>query len=340
VRSTLQAVPATVPDPFLNHTKKLILFGVLWFGIALGPAAHVIPSHILRADRYLYLPLAGLAVAVAMSLVSIGNVCEERTSVVRRMAMATVGLAVIAALALGSAEQIQIWRSSLSAWEHCLRLHPNSAKAHDAFADNLVADGQIQRAVDHYQESLRLNPKNTDAAVNLILKLSADKPEMRDYETAISMVEKYCEMTHRRNPEILHTAAVAYTNFGRDLESAGYFDHALECYEKALSANPDYEICLFNLALLLATCPDEKLRRPDEAVRLAEKACLAVDDPRHNDLMILAAAYAEADRIDDAISSTEKAIRLAEASGDVELIGQLRGSLTQYQDRARAESQR
>ena len=48
--------------------QRVLAFGLLWFGIALAPTAQVIPHHIARADRFLYLPLVGLSILLAGSL--------------------------------------------------------------------------------------------------------------------------------------------------------------------------------------------------------------------------------------------------------------------------------
>jgi Flp pilus assembly protein TadD len=95
---------------------------------------------------------------------------------------------------------------------------------------------------------------------------------------------------------------------------------------------------MFNLALLLTSCADRNLRRPDEAVRWAEKACQMVKQPDANQLMILAIAYAQAGQSDMALETTEKAIREAEARGDTDLAELLRGRLRLYRDEVSTES--
>ena len=48
--------------------RQLVLFGLLWFGLALAPVSQIMPHHVHRAERFLYLPLVGLAITVAMGL--------------------------------------------------------------------------------------------------------------------------------------------------------------------------------------------------------------------------------------------------------------------------------
>lgn len=67
-------------------------------------------------------------------------------------------------------------------------------------------------------------------------------------------------------------------------------------------------------AWLLATCSDASVRDGAEAVKAALKAVALEDSYQNED--VLAAAYAEAGRFDDAIASETKAIDMAKRSGD------------------------
>ena len=60
--------------------RTLIVFGLLWFGLALGPTSQIIPHHVDRADRFLYLPLVGLALAAAMGLRPLLNALKHQAA--------------------------------------------------------------------------------------------------------------------------------------------------------------------------------------------------------------------------------------------------------------------
>jgi hypothetical protein len=77
---------------------------------------------------------------------------------------------------------------------------------------------------------------------------------------------------------------------------------------------------LNNLAWTFATSPDAKVRNGKRAVELAERACTFTDFKQTIFVGTLAAAYAEAGRFDDAISTAEKACALAEKSGEQNLL--------------------
>jgi protein O-mannosyl-transferase len=76
---------------------------------------------------------------------------------------------------------------------------------------------------------------------------------------------------------------------------------------------------LGQLAWLLATVKDDKLRDGAEAVRLAEEVCRQTERKVPALLDVLAAAYAEAGRFDDAAQTAAEAQRLAAEQGNSQL---------------------
>lgn len=73
---------------------------------------------------------------------------------------------------------------------------------------------------------------------------------------------------------------------------------------------------LNNLAWILATCGDENVRNGAEATRCAEKACALTGYRQARLTGTLAAAYAEAKRFPEAISTGQMTVKLANDAGD------------------------
>ena len=87
-----------------------------------------------------------------------------------------------------------------------------------------------------------------------------------------------------------------------------------------MQTHPDLPELNNNLAWLLATCPDARVRDGAQAVQLAERACALTKYGVTPMVGTLAAAYAEAGRFDDAIAMAEKACALASESGQQNLL--------------------
>src|SRR6185369_18017737 len=93
---------------------------------------------------------------------------------------------------------------------------------------------------------------------------------------------------------------------------------------------PDSLNDLNNLAWILATDPDETLRNGAEAVRHAEHACELTGRQQAIFLGTLAAAYAEANRFPEAVTTAEQAVKLATATGQKDLAKSDQASLELY----------
>ena len=95
--------------------------------------------------------------------------------------------------------------------------------------------------------------------------------------------------------------------------AAGHYSPARVLLNAGLQARPNDADLLRRLAWLLATCPDESLRKPKRALRLAKRVARAKGKPSAVDLDVLAAALATAGRCDEAVGVAEKALKLAKA---------------------------
>jgi tetratricopeptide (TPR) repeat protein len=307
--------------------RLTVVFGLAWFAIALGPTSQIMPHHIDRADRFLYLPLVGLVAAVAVLVVPLG--CEPKR---RKMTAAIVlGVSILVVLSVRSVRQIPVWRTSVSLWEDCLEFNPANAFAHACLADTLSDKGRFPEAIEHYEISLQVSPEDVPTLGDYAFRLAAYREEeYRDYGRAIALAERGCRLSDWEDSRICHVLALAHMNYATALSGAGQFDRAIEHYRSAIDADPDYEVPLFNLAMLLATCSDPTFRQPDEAVRLAERACALVEHPNPIQLSLLAQVCAETGRSGKAMAAIEMAIRRAQSLGDMETVGHLRDWQVSY----------
>jgi len=120
---------------------------------------------------------------------------------------------------------------------------------------------------------------------------------------------------YRRAIQINPNRPEIFFHLGMVLGRAERNHEAVVQYREALRLNPDLAGGLNNLAWLLATCPDDELRNGPEAVRLAEHACELTHYGEPLFIGTLAAAYAEAGRYAEAVTTAEKAEQLATRAG-------------------------
>ena len=175
--------------------------------------------------------------------------------------------------------------------EHLLRaieLEPDMAKAHHNLASILTLQGDLDGAITQYQETLRLDPDYAEARTNL----ATVQLQRRQWEVA----------------------AVRYSS-GEALLKQQRTKDAVEQFHAALQFRPDWPEVLNNLAWLLATHPSREARNGVEAVPLALRACELTSGTNFWLLSTLAAAYAEAGRFPEAVTTQQKVCDLAATQG-------------------------
>jgi tetratricopeptide (TPR) repeat protein len=131
----------------------------------------------------------------------------------------------------------------------------------------------------------------------------------------------------------LHAApsnAVIHFNLGTALLKSGRPQAAVSAYRQALREDPRLAGAKLQLAWVLATAEDDTVRDGAEAVRRAEDVRSEFGDGHARLLDVLAAAYAEAGRFDDACRMASIGIGLAASNGLAEHLEPFRARLVLY----------
>ena len=124
--------------------------------------------------------------------------------------------------------------------------------------------------------------------------------------------------------------AQAQYNLGAALVRLGKLQEAMGHWEQALRSKPDYAEVENNLAWLLATLATADGGDPVRAVTLAQRACELTNDRVPEYLDTMAVAYAAAGRFNDAITAAQKALDLARATNQPQLVQGIATRLEMY----------
>jgi len=210
--------------------------GWLWYLITLAPVIGLVQigSH-ARADRYTYIALIGLFIA----LVWLGN------EAVRKMPRhkfigGLAGLALLAVMSMWSASQVAVWKDSKTLFRHALKVTTGNYLAHGNLGAALFNAGQIDEAINHLKLAINLRADLTDVRVNLGMALLVKG----DVEEAFRYMQSVLDAN------AMHEKA----NLTMGLVRAKQGDHgkAIEYYRKALGINPRRFETHYNLGLSLA----------------------------------------------------------------------------------------
>jgi tetratricopeptide (TPR) repeat protein len=193
-----------------------------------------------HADRYTYLPLTGLAIALAWGAPDLLGALRVG-AVARRRALALAGVAAVAALAGASRAQLRHWRDSEALFRHALAVTEGNYIAHAHLGDALLARGEGALAVQHWEEAVRLRPDFLEAANNLawLLATSPDA-SLRDPERALAVAGSAARLVagDREAPpaeraSVLDTLAAAQAAAGRFPAAAATAERAVALAEAA-----------------------------------------------------------------------------------------------------------
>jgi len=307
------------------------IVGWLWYLGMLVPMIGLVQvGQQARADRYMYLPLIGLAIAAAWGA---HDAVRGRTG---RRALGAAGAAVVLLLGVRTWDQVGVWRDSRTLFEHALAVTERNFKAHVGLGDTLRRDGLYAEALVQYDAAIELYPRwlkahlgragsllgmgdleGAAASYESALGIRPDQPAVRG-DLGVLLVKIGRVDDGLRELERLiqdgEASADVYVFLASRSFTQGQPDEAAAHYREALLREADHPAATNNLAWLLATSRDPNVRNPAEAVAHAERAALRDgSDPRVLDT--LAAAYAAAGRTDDAVRTAADArARVPDAS--------------------------
>jgi cytochrome c-type biogenesis protein CcmH/NrfG len=123
---------------------------------------------------------------------------------------------------------------------------------------------------------------------------------------------------------------MAHFQLARSLKFQGKLPESLSSYRRAAALAPKDKDILLGLAKLLAAAGDVSLRNGPEAVRIASSVCRLTENKDPESLDVLAAAYAQAGKFELAVETSKKALELARAKGDKQLVGRISARLRLY----------
>lgn len=168
------------------------------------------------ADRYAYLSLVGVAMAVAGLLAAFRS----------RAAWAAVGLAVIVLAGL-SIRQLTFWRDDATLFGHTLSINPGSLAANSTLGFLSARRGDTTRAETYYRQALATDPD--------------DFRTLFDLGNLLAREQHWDEAIHQYRRALLanpHDAPLQH-NLVLALLRVGNLDGAAEACRQAIAADPD-----------------------------------------------------------------------------------------------------
>jgi tetratricopeptide (TPR) repeat protein len=114
------------------------------------------------ADRYMYVPLVGILIAVVWEAERLGRRLSRAAA-----SLPLVAAAVVAVLSIVTARQVAIWRDSETLFRHTAAVTEENVIAHHLLSVELARQGRYVEALHHAREAVRFSPIDFHAQKNL-----------------------------------------------------------------------------------------------------------------------------------------------------------------------------
>ena len=295
----------------------LVGFALASFLLILAPTSTVVPiATEVAADHRMYLPQAALA---ALAIVG-GWVLLRRATPHAARAGTLLAAALIVVLAWTTRGRNEDFRGERELWTQNVEACPGSSRARTNLAAGLLQEGRYVEAETHLRAALALRPEEVEAQASLGVALAAQQR----FEEAIPLLRAAVE-ARPSDPVPRRNLAEAYASQRRDAEAVPHFLAAIE-------HEPDDASLLNATAWLLATSPDEDARDGRKALELSQRAVSLTGGRDVISIDSLAAALAEMGRFPEAASTIDRALRLAERSGQAAIAPELQQRLQLYRE--------
>jgi tetratricopeptide (TPR) repeat protein len=305
-----------------------LLFGLGCFVVMLFPVLGFFDQgfyeYSLVADHWQYHSIvAVIALAVAAGL----WICRQLGRPGRALGM-IVAVVVLLALSVGTWRRSGIYADRVALWRDSVTKNPKAWIAHNNLGYALLQTGELDDAIRHLEEALRLMPDYAGAHYNLGIafeRTGKAREAIGQYEQALQVNPDYAEGHNNLGIVLLRVGesqkakeqfeqalridpdlAEAHNNLGAELDRQGRTQEAIGHFEQAVRAKPDYIEAHNNLASALWAGGkgnvEEAMGHWEQALRIQPDNVEA-----HNHLGI---ALARHGRIQEAIGHWEQVVRI------------------------------
>jgi len=222
-----------------RQTHPYLLTGWFWYLGTLVPVIGVIQVGAqAMADRYTYVPLIGLFVAIAWGIPRLlgisapvekrGNVNSAR-NVSSNLPITFSACVVLLALTVCTCVQVGYWHDTATLFRRALSVTRRNYLAHDFLGATLAISGKYDEAIRHLQASIQIRPNYAAAYSDIGFSLA----QQGRYAEASARFEKALELEP--------TLAPAHYNLGLCFAKMGRFSEAIQHFEAALKIKPDMQ---------------------------------------------------------------------------------------------------
>jgi len=233
---------------WFSRKHKFLAFGWLWYLGTLVPVIGFVQigAHTI-ADRYTYVPLIGIFLAVVLGA---RQLFPKHIKV-----LAVLGLAILIAWGIASSRQVKYWKDSLTLFKHTIDVTKKNYIIMTNYAASLNAAGRYEEAIEYSRKLIALRPQTAENHNSLgcsLFNVGKNDEAIDEFRIALQYKPAFPQ---------------AYYNMGLAVSDYNNFDKAVLFFRKAIEYKPDYIDAYIQLAINL-----NELRRFEEVVAACDEA--------------------------------------------------------------------
>ena len=240
---------------WLRTKRPVISLAILFFFVALLPVSNwIMPISVLVAERFLYLPVFGVAL-----LAGIGW-----TALPTQRVQYLIGAGVLATGTLLCISHNWIWQDDFTFFRNMVRVTPDNLTARAGYGHVLQNDGIFEQAREQFEAGLRIDPNSPvllSSLAGLIVQADPQHCEQarplldrafntqpHHWQTSWVLANCYAMKGNYEDADTLYRSAVEnaplpdsnlFYSWGIALEGLGKRDAAIDIYRRAAEVSPD-----------------------------------------------------------------------------------------------------
>ena len=286
VLSAIALILVTVLCWRVRKQRPYLLLGWLWFLGTLAPVIGVVQvGDQAMAERYTYIPLIGLFIAVVWL---IADAVAKSTGF--KIAAQILAVAILVACAIKTDAQVKVWKDTITLFSHVLEIDPRGEIPNSSLGVAYERQGNFAQAGQYFEQSLKYapdwaltlsysalcimqnemqshDPGNLPLAKQRLDRALSLSPNDPDFLTNMALWDAL--MGRSQEEEVYSRRAVAL--HPDDLKSRLYLanslteqnklDDAAKEWHQALVIDPNNYIAHYNLGVIL-----ERRNLPEQAI--------------------------------------------------------------------------
>lgn len=149
---------------FFRRAGRSFSVGLMFYFISLIPVSNIIPFGAVMAERYMYLPMAGMSMFIAGLFLyrppdQKDTAAADRYELIMKIFLACLCLFLVSQ----TLKRNEHWNSGLKLWGEAARVCPSSSRALTNYGRRLLEAGQYRDAIGRLEAAVKIDPVHYEA---------------------------------------------------------------------------------------------------------------------------------------------------------------------------------